>query len=47
MAKIIDPPSGWMYGYPKEIIDSFGEHFVCRYWEQSEEDNKLDLKDGC
>ncbi len=68
MAKIIDPPSGWMYGfpkpipedrqkdviawlieqgYPKVVIDSFGEHFVCRYWEQSEEDNKLDLKDGC
>ncbi len=31
-------------GYPKEMIDSFGEHFYCRYWEQSEEDNKLDLK---
>jgi hypothetical protein len=65
MATIIDPPSGWKYGfpkpipedrkkdvtvwlveqgYPKEMIDSFGEHFYCRYWEQSEEDNKLDLK---
>jgi hypothetical protein len=61
MATIIDPPSGWKYGfpkpipedrlkdvivwlveqgYPKETIDSFGEHFYCGYWEQSEEDFK-------
>lgn len=51
---IIDPPSGWKYGfpkpyinkeglslnewlvksgYPKEEIDSYGEYFYCRYWE--------------
>ena len=23
-------------GYPKKEIDSFGEHFYCRYWEQLE-----------
>jgi len=61
MATIIDPPSGWMYGfpkpipedrkkdvktwlieqgYPKERIDDLGEHFYCRYWEQSEENEK-------
>lgn len=53
MKKMIDPPSGWKYGFPKEIpadvdnttewlvengyprkmIESFGEHFFCRYWE--------------
>lgn len=48
-----DPPSGWMYGFPKPIpedrrndvrnwlieegypekqIESYGEHFYCRYW---------------
>jgi hypothetical protein len=56
MTRIIDPPSGWKYGFPKPIpdditdinkwlveqgypqeeIDSFGEHFCCRYWEQPE-----------
>jgi hypothetical protein len=50
---IIDPPSGWKYGFPKELpegikdtnkwlvengypqheIDSYGDHFYCRYWE--------------
>ena len=54
MAKIIDPPSGWKYGFPKlipddvinvrewlveqgypqELIDEFGEHFYCRYWDE-------------
>lgn len=50
---MIDPPSGWMYGfpkvctakegqnhsdwlveqgYPKKIIDDFGDDFYCRYW---------------
>ena len=54
---MIDPPSGWQYGfpkpipedrkkdtipwlieqgYPKELVDAHGEHFYCRYWEQSE-----------
>ncbi len=58
---IIDPPSGWLYGfpkpipenrrkdsiawlieqgYPKGLIDSFGEHFYCKYWEEPE--NKKD-----
>lgn len=53
MALIIDPPSGWKYGFPKVLpaefvgsvipwllangypqreIDSYGEHFSCRYW---------------
>jgi hypothetical protein len=56
MARIIDPPSGWKYvfpkpipddvkdinkwlveqGYPQEEIDSYGEYFYCRYWEQLE-----------
>jgi hypothetical protein len=52
---MIDPPSGWQYGFPKPIpedrrqdvnawlveqgypqklIDAFGEHFYCRYWEE-------------
>jgi len=52
---MIDPPSGWKYGFPKPIpkdrlkdvntwlieqgypqseIDSLGEHFYCRYWEE-------------
>jgi len=53
---MIDPPSGWMYGFPKampkkfdtfeeqsawlvsegypqKLIDEFGDHFYCRYWE--------------
>lgn len=25
-------------GYPQKLIDSFGEHFYCRYWYQEEED---------
>jgi hypothetical protein len=58
MATIIDPPSGWKYGFPKPIpedrrydsltwlvengypqhlIDELGEHFYCRYWEQTDE----------
>lgn len=56
---IIDPPSGWQYGfpkpipeerkkdvkswlveqgYPKPLIDSLGEYFSCRYWEEEQED---------
>lgn len=54
---MIDPPSGWKYGFPKPMpkqfdtfeeksawlvsegypqseIDSYGDHFYCRYWEQ-------------
>lgn len=51
---MIDPPSGWKYGFPKELpqdvkdtkkwlvengypqheIDSCGDYFYCRYWEQ-------------
>jgi hypothetical protein len=55
---IIDPPSGWQYGFPKpipedrkkdatvwlveqgypqELIDEYGEHFMCRYWEEPHE----------
>ena len=53
---LIDPPSGWMYGFPKLLpnpqpenvrewlvengyprkeMDSYGEHFYCRYIEQT------------
>lgn len=56
---MIDPPSGWKYGFPKEctaredqehrdwlveqgypqnLIDSYGDHFYCRYWEEELED---------
>jgi hypothetical protein len=57
---LIDPPSGWVYGfpkklpknrpenitewlisegYPKAVIDSFGEHFYCRYiYEEGDEE---------
>ena len=51
---MIDPPSGWKYGFPKELpegikdtkkwlvengypqheIDSCGDYFYCRYWDQ-------------
>jgi hypothetical protein len=24
-------------GYPQSLIESFGEHFYCRYWEQEDE----------
>lgn len=62
MATIIDPPSGWIYGfpkpipedrqkdtiawlveqgYPKDLIDSFGEHFYCRYWEEPEKEKAI------
>lgn len=54
MARIIDPPSGWMFGfpkpipkdvkdvrkwliengYPKEVMDKYGEYFPCKYWEE-------------
>ena len=27
-------------GYPQSLIESFGDHFYCRYWEQ-EEDEQL------
>jgi hypothetical protein len=23
-------------GYPKKLIDEYGEYFACRYWEESE-----------
>ena len=56
MVKMIDPPSGWRYGFPKAIpaditniqkwlvengypqkeIDTCGDYFYCRYWEQEE-----------
>jgi len=55
--KMIDPPGGWRYGFPKILpnnitntlkwlvengypqgeIDEFGDHFVCRHWEEEEE----------
>lgn len=58
MSKVtmIDPPSGWRYGFPKPLelrypeqkvtewlveqgypqreIDSCGDYFFCRYWEE-------------
>ena len=24
-------------GYPQSLIESYGEHFYCRYWEQEDE----------
>lgn len=56
--RMIDPPDGWRYGfpkelpgdvtnvipwliqngYPKELIDSFGDNFVCRHWYEAETD---------
>jgi hypothetical protein len=59
---MIDPPSGWKYGFPKAIpkqfdtweeqrawlvsegypekqIDSMGDYFYCRYWEEETDDN--------
>lgn len=57
MIKMIDPPAGWKYGFPKAIsddvtdviawlvengypqeeIDSLGEHFYWREWEEDAE----------
>lgn len=53
IVKMIDPPGGWRYGFPKIIpegvdvikwlveqgypqaeIDSCGDHFYCRYWQE-------------
>lgn len=54
---MIDPPSGWKYGFPKAMpkmfdtweeqltwlvsegypqkeIDSMGDHFYCRHWQE-------------
>ena len=28
-------------GYPKVVIDSYGEHFYCRYWEEPEKEKAL------
>lgn len=59
---MIDPPSGWKYGFPKSLpkqfdtweeqrdwlvsegypqeqIDSMGDYFYCRYWEEETDDN--------
>lgn len=55
--RMIDPPSGWRYGFPKQLpedildvhawlisegypqseIDSMGNYFYCRQWEESDE----------
>lgn len=57
---MIDPPSGWRYGFPKPLtlrypgqkhtewlleqgypqreIDSCGDYFFCRYWEEEIKD---------
>ena len=60
---MIDPPSGWMYGFPKampkkfdtfeeqrawlvsegypqKLIDEYGDHFYCRYWEEDDHISK-------
>lgn len=66
---MIDPPSGWKYGFPKPYIDekgneptdsrewlikngypkheieSYGEWFSCRFWEEEISDNNLINKD--
>lgn len=61
LIKMIDPPGGWKYGFPKQIpddvkdvikwlveqgypqkeIDSFGEHFYCRYWYRDENEDEV------
>jgi hypothetical protein len=53
---MIDPPSGWLYGFPKEmpeqvdnviewliangypkkLIEDFGDSFYCRHWYQED-----------
>lgn len=25
-------------GYPKELIESYGKHFYCRYWQETEDE---------
>jgi len=48
--KVIDPPSGWKYGFPKEIPNNIeskdvykwlvdGKHFYCGYWGAVKTDN--------
>lgn len=54
MRRMIDPPEGWKYGfpkelpkgaivmntkewligqgYPRELIERYGDHFACSYW---------------
>ena len=60
--KMIDPPSGWKFGfpkalpdpeptnvidwliengYPKQIIDDFGNHFYCRHWIEDIDDQSM------
>lgn len=60
--KMIDPPSGWKYGFPKalpnpepenfhdwlasegypqHVIDAFGDHFYCRFWEEEIDDQSM------
>lgn len=60
--RMIDPPSGWKFGfpkpvpdpapvdmkewlveqgYPKKLIDSYGDHFYCRHWETNLTDDEL------
>ena len=29
-------------GYPQELIDEFGEHFYCNYYEKPDEDTKTE-----
>ena len=59
MVKMINPPSGWKFGFPKAIpddvtdgrplrawlvengypqerMDSFGDYFHCKHWEEDE-----------
>lgn len=49
MAKvlIIDPPSGWMYGFPKPVHEEFhtlGDDFDLRRWLVSEGYPKKDVE---
>lgn len=55
--RMIDPPEGWLYGfpkevpdysiqldswlvlngYPKELIEKYGDSFHCRFWVEDED----------
>ena len=57
MARYIDPPRGWAYGfpkilpddvedvnrwlieqgYPKKVMDGYGDYFYCRFWNKEDE----------
>lgn len=38
----------WMIaeGYPKEVMDSYGDSFFCRYWYDVVDGSAMEKKDG-